>query len=108
MAQYPEQCAGGVDGGFGEQLAGQVEVGFGLDGGQSHCGGCGEEVLAGGPGPQLLHRTLVALIKVEASTGRPWLHSFTLGPVKRHHRETKRVDQGQGVFEQVDLSQRDS
>lgn len=103
ICTYPQQGAGGVDGCFGKQLAGKVEVSFGLNVRQRDCGNSGEECLAGCPGSKLLHSTTIVLVEVEGAAGGPRLHVSANCPVKCHHRETKGVDQHDGVIKELCL-----
>lgn len=96
---HPQQGAGEVHAGLGQQLAGQVKEGPGLHGGQGHQRGRGQHPLASSPGPQLLHSTAILLIKVEAAAGSPWLHGSILQAAEGHHRGGRGVDQHDGVFE---------
>lgn len=101
---YPQQSAGGVDGGFGQQLAGQVKVYFGLNSRQGDCGSdWGEDILVSSPGSQLLHHLPVVLVKVEGAAGCPWFYRCTHHSVKRYHRETKGFDQCDSVVEKLNL-----
>lgn len=102
-ASYPQQGAGGVDGGLGQQLAGQVKVICGLNCRQTHQRGRGHLHLASSPGPQLLHSRTIRLVKVELLAGGSRLHGSTLPAIKCHDRETKGVDQHDGVIEKLSL-----
>lgn len=103
ISSYPQQGAGGVNGSFGKQLAGKVEVCFGLNVRQRDCGNRWEECLAGCPGSKLLHSPTILLVEMEGAAGGPRLDVSTNCPVKCHHRETKGVDQHDGVVEELGL-----
>lgn len=103
ICTYPQQGAGGVDGCFGKQLAGKVEVSFGLNVRQRDCGNSGEECLAGSPGSKVFHSPTNLLVELERAAGGPRLHVSANCPVKCHHRETKGVDQHDGVLEGLGL-----
>lgn len=96
MGAHPEQRAGGIHGGFGQQLAGKVEVGPRFHLAQRHSNrrhGC---LAGGGQATELLHSSQVLLAPVEGAAGGPWLQGTVFGTAHRHYGGAEGGDQRDG------------